>query len=168
MAIFRPEEEPKVRELLDALERPVELLVALGPEVTPLPGARDVDFGAETERIVRELAALSEHVSFRVEEKLHTGDRPESFTEHQTHSQRHGPAPGEHPAFDRYPAVAVLPEGVDVGLRYYGLPWGYELGSLIGAVLEAGKRGSSLKAESLEALAALDRDLVLDVFVTPT
>jgi alkyl hydroperoxide reductase subunit AhpF len=142
MAIFRPEEEPKVRELLDALERPVELLVALGPEVTPLPGARDVDFGAETERIVRELAALSEHVSFRVEEKLH--------------------------AFDRYPAVAVLPEGVDVGLRYYGLPWGYELGSLIGAVLEAGKRGSSLKAESLEALAALDRDLVLDVFVTPT
>jgi hypothetical protein len=169
MAIFRPEEEPKVRELLDALERPVELLVALGPEVTPLPGARDVDFGAETERIVRELAALSEHVSFRVErEKLRAGDRPESLTEHQTHSQRHGFVPGEHPTFDRYPAVAVLPEGVDVGLRYYGLPWGYELGSLIGAVLEAGKRGSSLKAESLEALAALDRDLVLDVFVTPT
>lgn len=131
-----------MRELFAALERPVELLVAHGPEETPLPGARDIDFGAETERIVRELAALSEHVSFRVEQ--------------------------EPAGFDRYPAVAVLPEGEDAGLRYYGLPWGYELGSLIGAVLEAGKRESSLKPESLEALGRLDRDLAIDVFVTPT
>ena len=142
MTIFRAEEEPRVRELLEALERPVELLVAHGPEETPLPGARDIDFGAETERIVRELAALSEHVSFRAEH--------------------------EPPGFERFPAVAVLPEGEDVGLRYYGLPWGYELGSLIGAVLEAGKRESSLQPESLEALGRLDRDLTLDVFVTPT
>jgi alkyl hydroperoxide reductase subunit AhpF len=142
MAIFRPDEELKVRELLAGLERPVELLVAHGPEETPLPGARDVDFGAETERVVRELAALSEQVTFRVEQ--------------------------EPAGFDRYPAVAVLPEGDDVGVRYYGLPWGYELGSLIGAVLEAGRRESSLRPESLERLAALDRDLALDVFVTPT
>ncbi len=66
------------------------------------------------------------------------------------------------------PAIAVLPDGEDVGLRYYGLPWGYELGSLIGAVVEAGSRESSLRPESLERLAALDRDLAIDVFVTPT
>lgn len=131
-----------MRALLDALERPVELLVALGPEETPLPGARDVDFGAETVRVVEEVAALSERVSARVEQ--------------------------EPAGFARYPAVAVLPEGEDVGLRYYGLPWGYELGSLVGAVLEAGRLESSLAAESLARLASLDRDLSLDVFVTPT
>jgi alkyl hydroperoxide reductase subunit AhpF len=120
----------------------VELLVAHGPEETPLPGGRDLDFGAETERVVRELTALSERVTFRVEHQ------PEGY--------------------DRYPAVGVLPEGEDVGLRYYGLPWGYELGSLIGGVLEAGRRESSLKPESLAALAGLDRDLAIDVFVTPT
>ena len=64
--------------------------------------------------------------------------------------------------------MAVLPEGEDVGIRYYGLPWGYELASLIGAVVEAGRRESSLAPESLEALAGLDRDLAIDVFVTPT
>jgi alkyl hydroperoxide reductase subunit AhpF len=142
VAIFRPEDETQVRDLLDALERPVELLVALGPEETPLPGARDVDFGAETQRVVSGLAALSERVTYRVEE--------------------------EPDGFDRYPAIAVLPEGEDVGLRYYGLPWGYELGSLIGAVLEAGRRESTLRPESLERLARLDRDLAIDVFVTPT
>lgn len=142
MSIFRADEEARVRELLDALDRPVELLVAHGPEETPLPGARDVDFGAETERIVEGLAALSDRVSFRVEE--------------------------EPPGFERYPAVAVLPDGEDVGIRYYGLPWGYELASLVGGVLEAGKTDSSLTPESLERLAALDRDLAIDVFVTPT
>jgi alkyl hydroperoxide reductase subunit AhpF len=142
MPIFGPDDEAQVRELLRSLERPVELLIAHGPEETPLPGARDVDFGAETERVVAGLAELSEDVTYRVEE------RPDGF--------------------ERYPAVAVLPESEDVGLRYYGLPWGYELGSLIGAVVEAGRRESSLRPESLERLAALDRDLAIDVFVTPT
>ncbi len=142
MAIFRPEEEAKVRDLFDALERPVELVVAHGPEATPLPGARDVDFAAETQRVVEGLATLSEQVSYRVV------DRP--------------------PGIDLFPAVLVLPEGKDVGIRYYGLPWGYELASLVGAVLEAGRRESSLSAESVERLGALDRDLAIDVFVTPT
>ena len=131
-----------MRELLDALERPVELLVAHGPEETPLPGARDLDFGAETQRIVEGIAALSERVTFRVED--------------------------EPPGFERYPAIAVLPDGEDVGVRYYGLPWGYELASLVGGVIEAGRQVPSLKPESLERLAALERDLAIDVFVTPT
>ena len=142
MAIFRPEDESRVRELFDALERPVELLVAHGPEEMPLPAARDVDFGAETERVVSELCALSDNLTFRVET--------------------------EPAGFERYPAVAVLPEGEDRGVRYYGLPWGYELASLVGAVIEAGKRESTLQPESLERLQALDRDLTIDVFVTPT
>jgi alkyl hydroperoxide reductase subunit AhpF len=142
MAIFRPEDEARVRELFDALERPVELVVALGPEETPLPGARDVDFGAETVKVVEGIAALSERLSCRIEEQ------PDGV--------------------ELFPAVLVRPEGLDVGVRYYGLPWGYELGSLIGAVVEAGKRESSLSAESLERLASLDRELAIDVFVTPT
>ncbi|MDX6441931.1 MAG: hypothetical protein QOE43_1660 [Gaiellaceae bacterium] len=142
MSIFGPEDEAQVRGLLDRMERPVELLVALGPEEAPLPGSRDIDFGAETQRVVSGLAALSERVAYRVE------DEPDGF--------------------ERYPAIAVLPEGTDVGLRYYGLPWGYELGSLIGAVLEAGRAESSLRPESLERLARLERDLAIDVFVTPT
>ncbi|HEY3542963.1 MAG TPA: hypothetical protein VGK79_10515 [Gaiellaceae bacterium] len=154
MAIFRPEDEARVRELLGALERPVELVVAHGPEETPLPGAaRDIDFAAETERVVRELAELSPSLSVRVE------DGPALAAEG-------GRSSG--PSFERYPAVAVLPAGEDAGVRYYGLPWGYELGSLIGAVLEAGRAESSLSGESLERLAALDRDVSIDVFVTPT
>jgi alkyl hydroperoxide reductase subunit AhpF len=142
MAIFRPEDEARVRELFAELERPVELLVAHGPEETPQVGARDIDFAAETERVVRELAELSPVLSVRVEEQ------PDGF--------------------ERHPAVSVQPEGRDAGVRYYGLPWGYELSSLIGAVLEAGRAESSLSAETLGRLSSLDRDTAIDVFVTPT
>jgi alkyl hydroperoxide reductase subunit AhpF len=137
--LFRPEEEPRVRELLDALERPVELAVALGPEETPVAGAREIDFGAETVRVVEALTALSDKLTHRIESEA-----------------------------ERYPAISIRPEGEEAGVRYYGLPWGYELGSLIGAIREAGRAASSLTAESLEQLAALDRDLAIDVFVTPT
>src|SRR5207302_11133580 len=87
VTIFRPSEEARVRELLGALDRHVELFVALGPEETPLPGARDIDFAGETVRVCEELASLTDGVSVRVEE--------------------------QPPGFERYPAVSVRPEGRD-------------------------------------------------------
>ena len=140
--VFRPDEEPRLRELLDAMERPVDLVVALGPEETPLPGAGDFDFSAETVTVVEALAALSGRVTSRIEQQ------PAGVT--------------------LFPAVLVLPAGDDRGLRYFGTPYGYELASLVGAVLEAGRSAPSLTSESLERLAALDRELAIDVFVTPT
>jgi alkyl hydroperoxide reductase subunit AhpF len=142
VALLRAEEETRVREWFAALERPIELFVALGPEETPGVGAGDVDFGAEMVRVCEGLAELGEDVSCRVEEE------PEGFA--------------------RFPAVSIRPEGRDVGVRYDGLPWGYELASLIGAIVEAGRLEPSLRPESVAALGELDRDLALDVFVTPT
>jgi alkyl hydroperoxide reductase subunit AhpF len=142
MPVLRPEEEEKVREWFAELERPVELLVALGPEDTPLAGSGDVDFGAEMVRVCEGLAELGDPVSCRVEQQ------PDGFP--------------------RFPAVAIRPDGQDVGVRYDGLPWGYELGSLVGAVVEAGRSEPSLRPESVAALGELERELALDVFVTPT
>ena len=142
MPFLRAEEETKVREWFAELERPVELLVAVGPEETPRTGAGDVDFGAEMVRVCEGLAELGERVTCRVEQE------PESFP--------------------RFPAVSIRPEGRDVGVRYDGLPWGYELGSLVGAIVEAGREESTLRAESLAVLGQLHRDLALEVFVTPT
>jgi alkyl hydroperoxide reductase subunit F len=142
MPLLQPEEETKVREWFAELEQPVELLVAVGPEDTPRAGSGDVDFGAEMVRVCEGLAELGERVTCRVEEE------PEGFP--------------------RFPAVSVRPDGRDAGLRYDGLPWGYELGSLVGAVVEAGRAEPTLRPESLEALETLENDLALHVFVTPT
>jgi len=131
-----------VRELLADLERPVELLLALGPEETPLEGARDIDFSGEARRLVEEIAGLAAQVTARVEE--------------------------QPPGFERFPAISIRPDGEDVGVRYDGLPWGFELSSLVGGIRAAGRIESSLEPESIEALLALERPVGVDVFVTPT
>ena len=116
--------------------------MALGPEETPRVGAQDVDFGAEMVRMCEGLAGLGERVTCRVEQE------PEGFP--------------------RFPAVSIRPDGRDAGVRYDGLPWGYELSSLVGAIVEAGREEPTLRPDSLAALEELDRDLALEVFVTPT
>jgi alkyl hydroperoxide reductase subunit F len=142
VALLRQDEEAKVREWFAELERPVELFVALGPEETPRAGSRDVDFGAEMVQLCEGLAGLGDGVTCRAEHE------PEGFP--------------------RFPAVSIRPGGRDAGVRYDGLPWGYELGSLVGAVVEAGREEPTLRPESRAALEGLDRHLALDVFVTPT
>src|SRR4051794_8834309 len=144
MAIFKAEGGQAVRELLAGLELPVELALVLGPyDTTTLAGTREIDPEAETRAILAGIAELSGLVT---------------VSEH-----------GEG-AFgaERYPAVVVLREGEDVGIRYYGTPWGYELTSIVGAALEAGKREPSLAPASVEALATLERAVAIQVFVTPT
>jgi hypothetical protein len=140
--IFSAEEERAIRELLAESVRPVELALVLGPGggTTTLVGGRAIEPEAETRRLLAGVAELGRDVT---------------VTEH-----------GEG-AFGvaLHPAVVVLPAGEDVGIRFYGTPWGYELTSLVGAVAEAGRAEPSLPPE---ALASLERDVALQVFVTPT
>ena len=68
---------------------------------------------------------------------------------------------------DRTPAIAVVGE-TDLGIRYYGVPSGYEVASLIDAVLLVGGREIGLSEKSLAAIAVLERSVDIKVFVTPT
>jgi alkyl hydroperoxide reductase subunit AhpF len=68
----------------------------------------------------------------------------------------------------RVPAVAVLGQDKDYGIRFYGLPSGYEFGTLVDAVLDVSSGESGLSAETKAALAALERPVHVQVFSTPT
>jgi alkyl hydroperoxide reductase subunit AhpF len=66
------------------------------------------------------------------------------------------------------PGLAVV-GAQDAGMRYYGIPDGYEIESLVDAIeIAGGGGGPTLRDETLDALDALDRDVHLRVFVTPT
>ncbi len=57
---------------------------------------------------------------------------------------------------------------VDHGIRFYGIPSGYEFTSLIEAIVSVSTGETGLSAESLEVLARLTEPVHLQVFVTPT
>ena len=69
---------------------------------------------------------------------------------------------------ERHPAIVV--EGKGKGLiRFYGIPSGYEFGSLIESIIMSGtNKGSDLDSALVEEIEAIDKPLHLQVFVTPT
>lgn len=85
------------------------------------------------------------------------------------HDLRAEPVAAATYGVEHAPALAVLgPHGDDPGIRFLGVPWGYELVALIQvmALLSAGD--PALRPETRRALAGLAQDVVIKVFVTPT
>jgi alkyl hydroperoxide reductase subunit AhpF len=68
----------------------------------------------------------------------------------------------------RTPGIAIMGKDKDYGVRFYGLPSGYEFGTLIEAILDVGSGQSGLSAPTREALAQVTRPVHLQVFSTPT
>ena len=68
---------------------------------------------------------------------------------------------------DKIPAIAVI--GLkDYGIRFYGIPSGYEFTSLIGTILDVSRGDSGLAPKNRELIKNIDRQVHLQVFVTPT
>lgn len=132
-------EREAVRELFAGIEHDVELLLELGPSSEAV-----TVIGGRRELDPGEEATrlVAELVGLSERVRVRTAQREE---------------PG------RYPALTI-----GNGLRYHGLPWGYELSSLVYGIAEAGRSERALTDATREALAGLARDVGLEVYVTPT
>jgi glutaredoxin-like protein len=68
----------------------------------------------------------------------------------------------------RTPAVAVLAADKDYGVRFYGVPAGYEFGILVDLILDVSSGDSGLSEPTRQALAELGQPVHIQVFSTPT
>jgi alkyl hydroperoxide reductase subunit AhpF len=68
----------------------------------------------------------------------------------------------------RIPAVAVLGAEKDYGVRFYGIPAGYEFGTLVDLILDVSSGQSGLSEQTRAALAQVTTPVHLQVFSTPT
>lgn len=66
-----------------------------------------------------------------------------------------------------FPAT-ILINDKNTSIRFYGIPSGYEFGSLIEIILEIGKGTPTLKPETIEKLKDIDKPVNIKIFVTPT
>ncbi len=68
---------------------------------------------------------------------------------------------------DQVPVIAVIAER-DVGIRYYGVPAGFEVESLVSAIEVVAGLAPAVSVSTQSVLDALGRDVRISVFVTPT
>lgn len=142
MALINDEIAAELRETFAALRDPVRLAVFSQALADPA--------SEEVRRLVEELAALDPRLRAESLNFVLDKERVEAL------------------GIERIPAIAVLGDDKDYGVRFYGTPAGYEFGSLIDAMLDVSAGASQLSEETKTALAALDRDVRVRVFSTPT
>jgi len=103
----------------------------------------------QNEQLVREVAALTDKATVETLNLAIDHERAEGY------------------GVDRVPAIVV--EGVrDYGLRFYGVPSGYEFSNLIDAMIVASTGEPALSAETRTSLQGLTTDVEIKVFSTPT
>ena len=142
MAILTERDRTAVKAELAKRAGPVKLVV-----FTTQLGASE--YCVETERLVREVAACSDQVTVEIL-NLHI-DR----------------ARAEAYGVDRVPAIVV--EGArDYGIRFFGIPAGYEFTNLIDGMQVAASGEPKLSPETLERLRGLTTPIHIQVFTTPT
>jgi glutaredoxin-like protein len=120
----------------------------------------ECQFCHETRQIVEEIAALSDKVTVEVHD----------FVTDKAIADLYG--------IDKIPAIAILrvedgaegqgPQDKDYGIRFYGIPSGYEFTSIIEDIIDVSKGESGLQPKSKEAVKGITEPVHFQVFVTPT
>jgi glutaredoxin-like protein len=114
----------------------------------------ECQFCAETRQIVEEIAGLSNKISAEIF----------NFVTDKATAELYG--------IDKIPAIAVMrvedDEDKDYGIRFYGIPSGYEFTSIVEDILDVSKGESGLQPKSKETVASLTEPVHFQVFITPT
>jgi len=135
------EEQKLVTDRLEGLASTVTLVMFTQETGCP--------YCAETRELVEQIARLSGKVRAEIWD----------FDRDSTQVARYG--------VDKTPAIAIVGSR-DYGVRYYGIPSGYELAALLDDMIDVSKGDSGLSPDSRAQLAGLEQKLHVQVFTTPT
>lgn len=140
---FREEDIAEIRKKLASMDKPVRIVLF----TQQLAGA--CQFCFETEQLLKQVAGLSEKITFKTK----------NFITDQNDVQTFG--------IDKIPATAVCGER-DFGIRFYGIPSGYEFASFLETLVMVSKSESGLQAELKQKIQTVTQPVRIQVFVTPT
>ncbi len=106
-------------------------------------------FCAETRQLTQELAALSDKLSVEVYDFVANADKAKEYK------------------VEKIPALAIIGKK-DYGVRIYGIPYGYELQTLISAIVNVSRGTTDLSDKTKAILADVKSPVHIQVFVTLT
>jgi glutaredoxin-like protein len=141
MPLLNEEVKEQVKQQLADLAGPVRLVM--------FTQKFECRYCAETRQLVEEVAELSEQITAEIYDFVADEDKAEEL------------------GVDKIPAVAVIGEE-DYGIRFYGIPSGYEFTSFLEAIGTAAAGKPDLSEGTLDVLSELSEPVHIQVFVTPT
>jgi glutaredoxin-like protein len=125
----------------DALVAPVKLLF--------FTQTIACQFCKQTQDVLTEVASLSDKITLEVR----------NFVTDKEIADEYG--------IDKIPATVVMSD-VDYGIRFYGIPSGYEFTSLVEDIVDVSKGTSGISAEAMKSVGEIKEPVHIQVYVTPT
>ena len=102
----------------------------------------------ETRQFVEEIGSLSDRLKVKIYNFVTDKDMSAKFK------------------IDKIPAIVLLDkDGVDHGIRFFGLPGGYEINSFLGSIIELSGKREPIPDDVMNRIKAVDRDVHIQVFV---
>ena len=128
-------------ELKENLEKPVKI-VMFTQEV-------ECQFCMQTRQLISEVAALNDKIKVEIYDFLKDSEKAKEY------------------GVDKVPAIVIVGER-DYGIRFYGMPYGYELQTLLEAVINVSKGRTDVSEETRKKLREIKTPVHIQVFVTLT
>jgi glutaredoxin-like protein len=129
------------KEFKEKLENPVKILM-FTQEI-------ECRFCSDTRQLAQELATLSDKITAEVYDFVADADKAKEY------------------GINKIPALAIIGKK-DYGVRIYGIPYGYELQTLIEAVINVSRGRTDLSKETKKILADVKTPVHIQVFVSLT
>lgn len=104
----------------------------------------------ETGQLLNELAELSDKIKLEIYNFVNDAEVIKNYQ------------------IDKTPAIVVMDEKKDYGMRYFGIPSGYEFASLLESIEIVSTGITQLSAETIEKIKKVNTPVHLQIFVTPT
>jgi glutaredoxin-like protein len=143
MALLDDEILSDVTEMMSALPNSVTLTLFTDDE--------ECEYCPQITQLLEEVSATSDKVDLEVFEIHKNADQAGALN------------------INKAPAIAILGEdGKDYGMRFFGIPSGYEFSTLLNSIQRASLGSSELDASTKSFLKELSEPVNLQVFVTPT
>lgn len=140
MPLLNDEIRQEVSKILANLPGPVRLVM--------FTQEFECEYCTETRQLVEEIAELSDRITAEIYD--FQADR----------------AKAEELGIDKIPAIAII-GAQDYGVRFYGIPSGYEFTSFLHAIQSVAAGKPELSDATLRVLAGVQKPVHIQVFVTP-
>jgi glutaredoxin-like protein len=141
--MLREQDKKEIQERLKKMVEPVQLKLFTQKIVGTC------QYCAETEQLLKEVSDLTDRLSLDIF----------NFVNDKTEVEKYG--------IDKIPAI-VIEGGEDCGIRFYGIPTGYEFATFLESIIKVSNQKSALSQNTVQKLGQIDKSVHIQVFVTPT
>lgn len=138
-----PEDKKKV------LKKDLNARVKNNVQLIMFTQEHECQFCSDTRSLIEEIGALSKKISVQIYDFIKNKDKASKYK------------------INKIPAIAII-GSKDYGVRIYGIPYGYELSTLIEAIVNVSQGNTDLSSETKSILSDVKKPVHIQVFVSLT